>query len=404
MEFYEILLPLALVLFLSKTFSKVLVKFGMPQVVGMLLAGVVIGLINYIPGQTVLNDLVIEGIGFIAKIGVILIMFSAGLETDIKQLKAVGLPAVIVTLFGVIFTIGLGFVVAVLFNGGFSDLNSENFLSCLFYGVILSATSVSVSVATLKELGVLNSKVGNIIISAAILDDIIGIIVLSFVISMKGSGANAASPGIVLLKTFLFFIAAFIGGIFANKLFNIIERKFPHHRLLPIYSVALCFLFAYISEAFFGIADITGAFAVGLALSRNPESDYIDRKSDVMSYMIFAPVFFANIGITADFSGITLTVAAFGICFIIAGMAGKVLGCGLAAKMCGCSGVDSLRIGVGMMARAEVCLVCAQKGVENGLIDSSIMPFIVILIIATSFLTPIIIKNTYRKKELTAVS
>ena len=373
MEFYEILLPLALVLFLSKTFSKVLVKFGMPQVVGMLLAGVVIGLINYIPGQTVLNDLVIEGIGFISKIGVI-------------------------------FTIGLGFVVAVLFNGGFSDLNSENFLSCLFYGVILSATSVSVSVATLKELGVLNSKVGNIIISAAILDDIIGIIVLSFVISMKGSGANAASPGIVLLKTFLFFIAAFIGGIFANKLFNIIERKFPHHRLLPIYSVALCFLFAYISEAFFGIADITGAFAVGLALSRNPESDYIDRKSDVMSYMIFAPVFFANIGITADFSGITLTVAAFGICFIIAGMAGKVLGCGLAAKMCGCSGVDSLRIGVGMMARAEVCLVCAQKGVENGLIDSSIMPFIVILIIATSFLTPIIIKNTYRKKELTAVS
>lgn len=397
MEYYDVLLPLAIILGLSKILVKICERFNLPRVVGMLLAGVLVGLIRLVPGETVLNGTALEGLGFIAKIGVILIMFSAGLETDIKQIKSVGIPAVIITSAGVIVPMGLGFLVACLFNGGFG---SETLLTNLFYGVILTATSVSVTVATLKELGQLSTRLGSTVIAAAVLDDIIGVIVLSFVVAMKGTaGAETVNPWMVLLKTVLFFIFVIAVGFVFKKLFDVIETKYPHHRMLPVFSLALCFFFSYASERWFGVADITGAFAAGLVLSGNRESDYIDRRSDIVSYMIFTPVFFANIGINADFSGLTGSALLFGAMFILAGIVGKVAGCGALAKICGYSRMDSLRIGLGMMARAEVALVCAQKGVDSGIIGSEIMPFILILIVITSFVTPIALKATYKKGE-----
>lgn len=399
MEYYSVLLPLAMILILSKilvTFSK---KLGLPQVVGMLLAGVIIGLINYIPNQKILTDVSLEGVGFIAKIGVILIMFSAGIGTDLKQIKNSGGPSAIITAAGVILPLGLGFSVAAAFNGGFVGMTREQLLSDLFYGVILTATSVSVTVATLKELGKLNGKMGTTVVTAAILDDIIGVIVLSFVIGMKG-GENAKSPWIVLLLTLAFFAVAVVGGFLIRKLFVWMEKRFPHHRRLPIFGLALCFFCAYVSEKWFGVADITGAFVAGLMISGTRETGYIDRKTDIMSYMIFVPVFFANIGMTTKFDGMNGAMAGFGVCFILAGLVGKAVGCGGTALACKYSVKDALRIGVGMMARAEVALVCAQKGVENGLVDSAIMPFILILIILTSFLTPLILKISYKKEAL----
>lgn len=399
MHYYDVLLPLAIIIALSKILVKVCERFGLPRVVGMLLAGVLVGLINLIPNQTVLNGTALEGLGFIAKIGVILIMFSAGLEINISQIKSVGAPAAVVTAFGVIVPMGLGFVVACIFNGGFTDFSRDTVLTNLFYGVILTATSVSVTVATLKEMGKLNTKVGSTVVAAAVLDDIIGVIVLSFVVAMKGGSVEAVDPWAVLLKTVLFFIFAFCVGVPVKKLFDVIEDKFPHHRLLPILSIALCFFFAYASESWFGVADITGAFVAGLVLSGNRESDYIDRRSDIMSYMIFTPVFFANIGITADFSGITVDTMLFGIALAVAGILGKVLGCGGSAYLCKYNAADSFRIGIGMMARAEVALVCTQKGVDSGIIGSEIMPFILILIVVTSFITPIVLKSTYKKES-----
>ncbi|MCR5636330.1 MAG: cation:proton antiporter [Clostridiales bacterium] len=400
MEYYDVLLPLAIILTVSKAFAKICERFKLPAVVGMLIAGLAIGLINYIPGQTVFTDTTVSGIGFIAKIGVILIMFSAGLETNVNQIKAIGLPAVIITIFGVVVPMGLGFVVAVLFNGGFADMTPDRLYTCLFYGVILTATSVSVTVATLKELNKLDSKVGSTIIAAAIIDDIIGVIVLSFILSMQsGNSGEVQSPITVMLLTVMFFVVIIILGFFANKLFKFIERKWPHHRMLPIFSVSLCFLFAYLGEHWFGVADITGAFAAGLILSQNPESEYIDRKSDIMSYMIFTPVFFANIGITTRFSNIDASVVLFGLCFIVAGICGKLFGCMGASLICRYSVRDSLRVGVGMMARAEVALICAQKGIDKGMIDSSIMPFIVILIIISGLATPIILKKSYSQPK-----
>lgn len=396
MEYYLVLLPLALILIVSKVMVKICDKIGLPSVVGMLVTGILVGLLAYIPGQDILNAPALEGIGFFAKIGVILIMFSAGLETDLQQIKKIGGPAVVITLAGVVLPMGLGFFVATLCNGGFGALTHETLMHNLFYGTILTATSVSVSVATLRELGKLNGKVGSSIVAAAIIDDIIGIIVLSFILAMNGEGGgDAANPWIVLLKTLLFFVTVAILAFAGSRLFKKLDEKFPHHRLIPILSLAFCFTVAYISEKVFGIADITGAYVVGLILSTNPDNEYIGRKSDVLGYMLFVPVFFANVGLSTNFSGFSADMLLFGTLFILAGIAGKVVGCGGAALCCRYGFSDSLKVGVGMMARAEVALVTAQKGVEYGIIGSEIMPFIVIMIILTSFVTPLVLKVIY---------
>ncbi len=396
MAYYSVLLPLALILAISKVLSKTSAKCGLPQVVGMLLTGILLGLLQYVPGQQILTETSMEGLGFIAKLGVILIMFSAGLETDIKQIRSIGAPAMAITMAGVAVPMGLGFVVACLCNGGFHT-GADTLINNLFYGVILTATSVSVSVATLKELGKLSSKVGTTIIAAAIIDDIIGVIVLSFVIALKGTDGKAASPLRVTLMTLLFFAAAAVFGAAFMKVMQLAEKRYPHHRLLPIFSLAACFFFAYASEKWFGVADITGAFAAGLFLSRNPESGYIDRKSDIMGYMIFTPVFFANIGMTVKFNAIRPSFLVFGILLILAGLLGKLGGCAGAARLCGYEKKDALRVGVGMMARAEVALVCTQKGVESGMVHPAVMPFVLILIVASSFITPFLLKKSYAK-------
>lgn len=395
MDYYVVLLPLGIILVVSKLLSKVCRKINLPQVIGMLLAGVLIGVLNYIPtvGEFVLSPTAVTGLGFFAKIGVILIMFAAGLDIDIKQIRVIGVPAILITMVGVAVPMVLGFGVAQL------CMPQNGIAANLFYGSILTATSVSVTVATLQELGRLNSKVGSTVVAAAILDDIIGIIVLSVVSSLGGTSSAGQSDVLwVIIKTVLFFIAAIVVGLGASKLFTWIEKKFPHHRLLPILSVALCFLFAYSSEMIFGIADITGAFVAGLVLSVNPEHSYIERRSDIMSYMIFTPVFFANIGITTQITSIDSGMILFGLLFIVAGLVGKVVGCGGTALLCRYGLKDSFRVGIGMMARAEVALVCAQKGVEIGMISSSIMPFIVVLIILSSFVTPILMRASYKKE------
>ena len=373
-EYYIILLPLALILIFSKIFMKICKKLNLPSVIGM--------------------------IGFLSKIGAILILFSAGLETDLKQIKSVGGPAVIITVAGVIVPMGLGFLVATLCNGGFANLTHDALLTNLFYGTILTATSVGITVQTLREMGKLNSRVGSTIVAAAIIDDVLGIIVLSFVLALKGNGGEAVNPWIVVLKTVGYFAVIAVLSFVASKAFKWLDNKFEHHRLVPIFSLAFCFIIAYLSEKYFGIADITGAYIVGLILSTNNESGYIERKTDILSYMLFVPVFFANIGISTKFESISGSFALFGCLFIIAGIIGKLIGCGIAAKCCKYSFSDSIKVGVGMMARAEVCLVTASKGA--GIIDNNIMPFIVILIIITSLLSPIFLKLIYnhdKKKE-----
>lgn len=401
-EAFEVLLPLALILFLSKLLSIGCKKIGLPQVVGMLLTGIVLGFITLIPNQPIFNSTAMEGINFIAEIGVILIMFSAGIETDLKQIKATGVSALVITLLGVLVPILFGFGVAGILPGGFGK---EYLIRNIFYGVILTATSVSVTVATLKELGKLNSKIGTAIVSVAILDDILGVIVLSVVISLNQALTSASSNLtidilIVFGKTIGFFIFAIVLGIAFRYIFKMLSQKYGHHRRLPIFGIAIAFFFSYAAEEWFRIADITGAFFAGLMLSGGKDSEYIERRTDIASYMLFTPVFFAKVGLTSlsSFSQIDSTFIIFGFLFIIAGILGKILGCGVGAKLTKNSWKDSYRCGLGMMCRAEVCLICANKGISAGIISASIQPFILCLILITSFVTPVLLKQSYKNE------
>ena len=385
---FTILLPLALIFVLSRLLCAGCKKIHVPFVIGELLAGILISFIRYIPGQGIITDFTEQGLAFFAKIGVILIMFSAGLGTDIKMVKSTGKAALIVTSLGVAVPIGLGFLVAYLFLGKGVALTSADAIRYFYYGVILTATSVSVTVATLKEMGKLNGKVGTTIVTAAILDDIIGVILLSFASSLSGADVNV---GWVILKTVIFFTVAIpLGFLFRFLMRKLSEKGMPDD-FLKVLGLALAFVYAYCAEQLCGVADITGAFFAGLMLSGTAESKKIGSFSDTLC-LFFLPVFFANIGITTQFTSLETGMVLFGICYVAAALISKVVGCGAGALLCRFTPKESTAVGVGMMVRAEVLLICAEKGIQSGLVNPNIMPFIIAIILFSSFTTPVILK------------
>ncbi len=404
MEPFEILLPLALILLLSKSMGLGAHKIGMPAVIGMLLAGVLIGLLSYIPWaplhEAFFGAEVKEVIAVMSKIGVVLIMFSTGLGTDLKKLRETGFASVVITVFGVVVPLGMGTLVAFIFQP------EAGILSWLFYGAILTATSVSVTVAVLKELGKLDSKVGTSIVAAAVIDDVLGIIILSVLSGFSESGNSAGwdwfnpNAALVTIKIVVFFAVAIALGVGLRKLFNLMERKRPHNRRVPIISLAACFVYAYCAEKFFGVADITGAYVAGIMLGGTlAETPYVESKVDTMGYLFFSPIFFASIGMNLDFSGITPSFVAFGFVFVLVALLGKFLGCGAGAKLCKFSWSDSARTGLGMMVRAEVVLICTERGVASGLVDPALYPFVFLIILSSSVITPILLKWSYSREE-----
>ena len=269
----------------------------------------------------------------------------------------------------------------------------------------MSATSVSITVATLKELGKLNDTVGITITSAAIIDDIIGIIVLTVVISMSGASGNTAGIGTVILKVVIFFVIAIISGYLIYKGMVWLDNNHPHTRRIPIISLCYCFLLGFIAEQYFGIADITGAYVAGVILCNLTDRDYIESKVDISSYMVFAPLFFVGIGLKTTINSMNGILLLFSICFVIVGLVGKIIGCGLCARIMRFSGRDSMKIGIGMMARGEVALITAQKGLAAGLLTSDYFTAVILLILASSIITPVMLKRQYKKEaEAVAIS
>ena len=421
-ESFEVLLPLALILCLSRLMGMGAKKISMPSVIGMLLAGILLGLLKYIPWEPLHDAFFGESISFalgvIGKIGVVLIMFSVGLGTDLKKLKQTGVASVVITTMGVVVPMLLGFLVAFLFDyytpvsltGGEGAAGEFNLLSDLFYGAILTATSVSVTVAVLKEMNKLDTKMGTSIVAAAVIDDVIGIVILSVLTGFSSSGTGdsfgwkwfSPNAGMVIIKIILFFVVAIGLGVLLRRLFNWIERKLPHARRVPLFAISVCFLYAYGAEKLFGVADITGAYLAGIVLGGTlSETPYVEYNVDKMGYFLFSPVFFANIGMNLDFGGITPAFLAFGAVYVVAALVGKLVGCGLGAKICRFSGKDSYRIGLGMMARAEVILICCDKGQKCGLVSSAAVPFVFAIILITSILTPLLLKLSYGKNKKT---
>lgn len=389
METYNVFLDLAIILFFAKVFGILARKCKAPQVVGQILAGLIVGpcVLGWVT-QT-------EFISQMAEIGVIILMFEVGLETDLKELVKTGPIAFLIACAGVFVPLVMG---ALLYMGfyGTSPWGSENFYKAVFMGTIMTATSVSITVAALQELGKIKSKAGTTIVSAAIIDDVIGIIVLTFVIGFKNPDSH---PSMVILKTIAFFIMAVVGGFIVFKIFLILDNRYPHTRRIPIASLAFCFLLSYLAEKVFGIADITGAYVAGIVLCNLSDNSYIERKVDVSSYMIFGPIFFAGIGLKTSFDAIDGTMIAFCICFVIVALLAKVLGCGLMSRLCRYNFSDSLKIGIGMMTRGEVALIVAQKGMAAGLLTADYFTAVILLILVSSFTTPILLKLLYAKED-----
>ena len=386
MESYEVLKDLAIILFTAKFFGVLARKFKGQIIAGLLIGPCVLNLIS--PNQT-------EFISKLAEIGVIILMFEVGIETDLKELIKTGPVAFLIACAGVFVPLVLG---ALLYMGfyGAAPWGSENFYKAVFIGTIMTATSVSITVASLQELGKIKSKVGTTIVSAAIIDDVIGILVLTFVIGLKNP---ASRPVTVLLQTVAFFIVAVIGGYIVFKVFSTLDKRYPHTRRIPIVSLAFCFMLSYVAEKYFGIADITGAYIAGVVLCSLSDNEYIERKSDVISYMFFGPIFFANIGLKTSFDAMDSRLFAFCICFVLVALTAKIIGCGLISKLCRYSMSDSLKIGVGMMTRGEVALIVSQKGLAAGLLTADYFAAVILLILVSSIATPIVLKLLYARDD-----
>ncbi|MBR6329316.1 MAG: cation:proton antiporter [Lachnospiraceae bacterium] len=385
MESYSILRELAIIVISAKLFGLVAKKLRIPQVAGEIIAGIIVGpcLFGFVQ-QT-------EFISQMAEIGVILLMFSAGLGTNLKKLIKTGPRALLVACVGVAVPLYGGFLLYSSFYG-FAEPGSMEFYKAIFMGCIMTATSVSITVQVLKELGHLSGDVGTLILSAAIIDDIVGIIVLTFVI---GFVSDSVEPDAVVMNTVLFFVFAVGVGIILYHVFKWMDTRYPHTRRIPIFSLALCLALSYVAERYFGIADITGAFVAGVILCSINDSEYIAEKMDISSYMFFGPVFFASIGIKTKITGMNKELMAFCIGFVIVALVTKIIGCSLAAKLFGYKNKDCLKVGVGMMTRGEVALIVSQKGLAMGLMSATYFTPVIMLIIISSLVTPVALKALY---------
>ncbi|MBO5199748.1 MAG: cation:proton antiporter [Clostridia bacterium] len=393
---YGLIFDLAIILFACKVLSIFMRHLKIPQVVGQIVAGLLVGgnLLGLVEKS--------EPLVFMAEIGVLMLMFSAGLETDLKEIKSTGVISLLVAAMGVVVPLGGGYLLYSAFYG-FAPVGDDSFWTAVFMGVIMTATSVGITVEVLRELGKLKSKVGTIILSAAIIDDVIGIVLLAFVSGLKNSSSGGSGEALmVIVRTILFFICSVVAGIVLHKLFYWLEKYRPHTRRVPIFSLVTCLLFSWAAEAIFGIADITGAFVAGVIIRTvKSASEDTTRKLDISSYMIFTPVFFASIGIkvTIELANITPLLLTFAVCFALVAMACKLGGCYLAGRLTGFKNKDSLRIGAGMMARGEVALIVATKGAEAGVLSSEFFIAVITLIIISSVLTPIALKLLYKTSE-----
>lgn len=383
---YYFLLDVALIIIATKLFGLLTRRIEMPQVVGALIAGLVLG-------PACLN--ILQETDFlmrVSEIGVIILMYSAGLETDISELKKSGKASFIIAVLGVLLPLIGGFAVGYAFNSDPSAI-MEN----VFIGVILTATSVSITVETLKEMGKLSTRSGNAILGAALIDDVLGIIALTIVTSLASGDVNI---GIVLAKIVAFFVISGVLGYFMHGWVNKwMMKSDKDRRRFSVLAFAFCLIYSFVAEEYFGVADITGAFIAGLIIANTRRSHYIAHRTESLGYMFFTPVFFASIGLKAVIPEVTPFVITFGITITIVAILSKIVGCGIGAKLCGMPNGTSIRIGVGMISRGEVALIIAAKGISMGILGETVFTPIIIMVIITTVITPILLKIVYRDKH-----
>ncbi|MDY5435590.1 cation:proton antiporter [Peptostreptococcus porci] len=383
---YKYLVSIAIILLSTKIFGGLTEKIKLPQVVGALIAGVVIGpaVFGVVQDTAFLDE--------VAELGVIILMFMAGLDTDLNQLKKKGVSYLVIAIFGVVLPLVGGFL-SYFWYFNINPGDSQSVFKAIFIGVILTATSVSITVEALRELGHLTGKVGNAILGAAIVDDVIGIIILTVITSFRDS---SISISVVLMKIVLYFAIMLVFGLIITAGARMLDLK-TDRRQITVYVFALVLIVAYISEKYVGIADITGAYLIGMIFSKFSIRNEIVKKMNVLSYLFFSPIFFASVGLKTKLDSFSTSMIVFSVIILLVAIFTKIVGAGIGAKLCKYSTKDSLNIGIGMVSRGEVALIVAQKGHKLGFIDNNMFSPIVLMVVITTILTPILLKISMPK-------
>lgn len=399
---YSYLLVLAAILLTTKLLGLFSRWVRLPQVLGALVAGVILGpVVNAIVGWSTGDGFFSQAagsdqlFGMLSELGVIVLMFGAGLETDVQEMKKCGKASLIIAVIGVVTPLIFGAAASYFF---IDDPNSqEKLLKSIFIGVVLTATSVSITVETLKELGKLNTPASNAILGAAIIDDVLGIIALTIITSFKSKDVNI---WFVLIKIVLFFIFAAILGFIMLKIYKWMNKHTSRDsRRHVIIAFAYCLVSSFVAEVFFGVADITGAYVAGLVLSMTNRKRYLVNRFSTLSYMLLSPIFFACIGLTIEMPELTVSLLIFAILITIVAVATKLFGCALGGKICGYSTKECFQIGAGMISRGEVALIVAKKGESCGLMDPKLFGPLVIVVVLTTIIAPIILKILFAKDK-----
>ncbi len=414
----QVLLFLTLVTVASKGAGALSNRFGQPAVFGEILAGLLLGpsLLNVL-GWNVFASHAQGGIPrgglgeiiqVLAEIGVILLMFVAGLETDLREMRRVGRVAFWTAFGGVVLPLSGGAAAAHLFGYGWG----EGF----FMGAVLTATSVSISAQTLMELKGLRSREGSTILGAAVIDDVMGVIVLSLVVAFAGNapathavaasaGAGSTAPGAaaatmawVCARMALFFILAwFLGRRYLGRIAARASRLRVSEPLMALV-VVVAFMYAFAAEYFGGVAAITGSYMAGVLFAQTPFKERIDRGIHPLTYSFFVPVFFINIGLRADLRQLFGQVP-LGLFILAIAVLGKVIGCGACAWLAGFRYREALRVGVGMISRGEVGLIVAGYGLAHGIIGNDVFSVMVLMVLVTTMITPVWLRYVFPKVE-----
>lgn len=374
-------LTILIILLATKLAGDLTARLGQPAVVGKLLVGIIIGpaMLGWVENSHMIEEL--------SEIGVLLLMFMAGLETNIEDLKRSFKSSTAVALGGIALPMLGGYLVGIAIG-----MDSSK---AIFLGLLLSATSVSISVQSLKDLGLLKSKESTTLLGAAILDDILVVILLAFVMSMVGG--EEVNLAMVIGYKFIFFV---IVALFIWKIAKWVMKWLAPLRVTEAIISAgliLCFFLAYIAEQF-GVAGIIGAFAAGLAISQTDYKHEVEHKLQPIAYTIFVPIFFVSVGFSVSFKGLGSQIGLLILFFVVA-LLTKLIGSGLGARLTGYSRRSALGIGSGMVSRGEVALIIATIGLESGLLEQEYFTVLVIVVILTTIVTPLLLKATLGKQQ-----
>ncbi len=374
------IVQLVLIIAAAKFAGALSVRFGQPSVLGEIIAGILLG-----PSVFGLIEAT-DTLSTFSTIGVILLMFIAGIETDLGEFKRSGKSAVFVGFGGIIFPLFLGYLAGILM-----DLTN---LQSWFLGVMLAATSVSISVQALKEMNQLKSPEGTTVLGAAVIDDVVVMIILAFLISFAGGG-DVSLTGLVIMKV-LFFAAAIL---IAWKVVPWAMKKMttlPVSEMVVSTALIICFVYAFAAE-YMGVANIIGAYIAGIAVGLTKYKEEVFKKVETISYSIFVPVFFAYIGISAQFTGIVENLGMIIMLSILAILT-KFVGAGAGAKLSGFNWNSSMGIGSAMVSRGEVALIVASIGLASNLVTQNFYATIIVVVIVTTVVTPPMMKLFFKAK------